>query len=49
MGKQTGDPQEVPAIYKELGEKVEAFAEGIVGGGWLWVCPPSNQLGRELK
>jgi hypothetical protein len=30
--------QEIPADYKELEEKVQAYAEGMVGGGWLWVC-----------
>ncbi|KAK1923778.1 hypothetical protein DB88DRAFT_492420 [Papiliotrema laurentii] len=29
--------QEIPADYKELEEKVQAYAEGMVGGGWLWI------------
>ena len=31
------DSRAVPATYSDLTEKVEAYAEGIVGGGWLWV------------
>ncbi|ORY34929.1 hypothetical protein BCR39DRAFT_515659 [Naematelia encephala] len=31
------EPQIVPEIYKDLGEKVEAYAEGMVGPGWLWL------------
>ena len=35
---QTGsEAKNVPKDYASLGDKVEAFAEGIVGGGWLWV------------
>lgn len=42
---QNGDtPQRIPAIYESLGDKVEAYAEGIVGGGWLWVGPVSALL-----
>ncbi|CAD6586831.1 MAG: hypothetical protein TREMPRED_004565 [Tremellales sp. Tagirdzhanova-0007] len=31
------DVKKVPKDYASLGDKVEAFAEGIVGGGWLWL------------
>ena len=30
-------PKDVPIRFQPLAERVEAFAEGIVGGGWLWV------------
>ncbi|WVF68649.1 hypothetical protein IAT40_003419 [Kwoniella sp. CBS 6097] len=30
-------PREVPSEFKVLQEKVEAYAEGLVGGGWLWI------------
>jgi hypothetical protein len=29
---------DIPPEYKDLGDKVEAYAEGVVGAGWLWVC-----------
>ncbi len=40
----TGDAQNgVPQLYRGLGDKVEAVAEGIVGGGWLWVSPDPHR------
>ncbi|WVQ66495.1 uncharacterized protein L199_004676 [Kwoniella botswanensis] len=29
--------QQVPSEFKDLKEKLEGYAEGIVGGGWLWI------------
>ncbi|WWC93060.1 uncharacterized protein L201_008024 [Kwoniella dendrophila CBS 6074] len=29
--------QSVPSEFRDLKEKLEAYAEGIVGGGWLWI------------
>ncbi|WWC65645.1 uncharacterized protein I303_108266 [Kwoniella dejecticola CBS 10117] len=28
---------QIPSEFRDLQEKVEAYAEGIVGGGWLWI------------
>ncbi|OCF38833.1 hypothetical protein I317_07375 [Kwoniella heveanensis CBS 569] len=30
-------PRDVPSEFKVLQEKVEAYSEGLVGGGWLWI------------
>ncbi|WVQ79431.1 hypothetical protein IAT38_001529 [Cryptococcus sp. DSM 104549] len=32
-----GQPIEVPQKYKMVHEKVLAFADGMVGGGWIWI------------
>ncbi|WVQ96186.1 hypothetical protein IAU59_003289 [Kwoniella sp. CBS 9459] len=36
-GLSAESPREVPSEFKALQEKVEAYAEGLVGGGWLWI------------
>ncbi|WWD20103.1 hypothetical protein CI109_104577 [Kwoniella shandongensis] len=36
-GLTADEPKQVPREFRDLQEKVEAFAEGIVGGGWLWI------------
>ncbi|KAK8849478.1 hypothetical protein IAR55_004811 [Kwoniella newhampshirensis] len=36
-GLTTDEPRQVPKEFRDLQEKVEAYAEGIVGGGWLWI------------
>ncbi|WRT69471.1 uncharacterized protein IL334_006457 [Kwoniella shivajii] len=36
-GLTTDNAQEVPTEFRDLQEKVEAYADGIVGGGWLWI------------
>ena len=50
---QTGsDVKKVPKDYASLGDKVEAFAEGIVGGGWLWVhisLPSWSTAGSDVR
>lgn len=32
-----GEPIEPSKIFTPVFEKLEGYAEGIVGGGWLWV------------
>lgn len=32
-----GEPIESSKIFTPVFEKLEGYAEGIVGGGWLWV------------
>ncbi|WVR08256.1 hypothetical protein IAU60_005303 [Kwoniella sp. DSM 27419] len=40
-------PREAPRDFAALKEKVEAYAEGIVGGGWLWIVR-SGESQRDL-
>jgi hypothetical protein len=43
-------PVEPPtSYYKSLEDKVEAYAEGIVGGGWLWVRLPFIPILHTIK
>jgi hypothetical protein len=36
-GLNAGEPVEVPDYFRHLEQKVEAYADGIVGSAWLWV------------
>lgn len=38
-------PKAVPEHFKQLEDRVAAFADGIVGSGWIWVS--SGSLRRE--
>ena len=40
LSQSPDEPIDVPAAYQGLEDKVAAYAEGIVGGGWIWVGQP---------
>ncbi|ORX37952.1 hypothetical protein BD324DRAFT_623938 [Kockovaella imperatae] len=37
------EPQEVPHMYEPLLDKVSAYADGIVGGCWLWLVKAGDK------
>ncbi|EIW71723.1 hypothetical protein TREMEDRAFT_67928 [Tremella mesenterica DSM 1558] len=43
-GINPGEPMTIPQTYHPLEEKVVGFAEGIVGGGWLWLVQTKGNI-----
>ncbi|RSH93534.1 hypothetical protein EHS25_007892 [Saitozyma podzolica] len=43
-GLNAGEPVEVPDYFRHLEQKVEAYADGIVGSAWLWLVRSGNNV-----